>query len=193
MAARLRQARRGDELAVAELHVRSWQEAYRELMPAEFLAALDPRDRVGRYRFESTEEGAPTTVLAIVSEGGDGGDPSLTNMEVRPGSPPSPGERIAGFVTFGASRDGDARGLGEVYALYVDPNSLRGGIGGTLMADARRRLAEDGFSEAILWVLQGNDRARSFYEGEGWVPDGATRVENVYDIVSTVDRFRRAL
>ena len=42
------------------------------------------------------------------------------------------------------------------------------------MAEARRRLAEAGFSEAILWVLQGNDRARSFYEGEGWSPDGAT-------------------
>ena len=52
MAVRLREARRGDELAVAELHVRSWQEAYRELMPAEFLAALDPRERAGRYTFE---------------------------------------------------------------------------------------------------------------------------------------------
>jgi ribosomal protein S18 acetylase RimI-like enzyme len=194
MAARLRQARRGDELAVAELHVRSWQEAYGELMQAEFLAALDPLDRAGRYTFGSTEEGAPTTVLAVVGEGGDGGDPSLTNSgEVRPGSPPSPGERIAGFVTFGASRDDDARGLGEVYALYVDPDRHRGGVGRMLMADARRRLMESGFTEAILWVLQGNDRARSFYEREGWSPDGASRVEQPYDIVSNVSRFRRRL
>ena len=49
---------------------------------------------------------------------------------------------------------------------------MRGGVGRMLMAEARRRLAEDGFSEAILWVLQGNDRARSFYEREGWEPDG---------------------
>jgi ribosomal protein S18 acetylase RimI-like enzyme len=200
MAVRLREARRGEELAVAELHVRSWQEAYGELMPAEFLAALDPRDRAGRYTFGSTEEGAPTTVLAVVGderdeagEGGDGGDPSLTNREVRPGSPPSPFEPLLGFVTVGESRDDDAKGLGEVYALYVDPERHRGGVGRMLMAEARRRLAEAGFHEAILWVLQGNDRARGFYEGEGWAPDGATRVENVYDIVSTVDRFRRAL
>jgi ribosomal protein S18 acetylase RimI-like enzyme len=194
MAVELREARRGDELAVAELHVRSWQEAYGELMPAEFLAALDPRDRAGRYSFGSTEEGVPTTVLAIDGEGGDGGDPSLTNSgEVRPGSPPSPGERVAGFVTFGASRDDDAQGLGEVYALYVDPEKHRGGFGRMLMAEARRRLAEGGFTEAILWVLQGNDRAASFYEGEGWSPDGTTREENVYDIVSDVRRFRREL
>jgi ribosomal protein S18 acetylase RimI-like enzyme len=201
MAVRLREARRGDELAVAELHVRSWQEAYRELMPAEFLAALDPRERAGRYRFGSDEAEGPTTVLAVVDdrgsevgEGGDGGDPSLTNSgEVRPGSPPSPLERLLGFVTFGGSRDDDAEGLGEVYALYVDPERYRGGVGRMLMADARDRLADAGFTEAILWVLQGNDRARRFYEGEGWVPDGATREENPYDIVSNVARFRRKL
>jgi ribosomal protein S18 acetylase RimI-like enzyme len=168
MAVALREARVGDELQVAELHVRSWQEAYKGLMPAEFLAALEPRDRAGRYRFED-EEG-PTTVLASL-----------------------PCEALLGFVTFGESRDADARGLGEVYALYVDPGSYEGGVGRMLMAEARRRLAAEGFSEAILWVLQGNERARSFYEREGWEADGATREENPYDIVSNVDRFRRKL
>ena len=41
MAVELRDARKGDELAVAEVHVRSWQEAYRGLMPGEFLDALE--------------------------------------------------------------------------------------------------------------------------------------------------------
>jgi ribosomal protein S18 acetylase RimI-like enzyme len=191
MATQIREARRGDELAVAELHVRSWQEAYSGLMPAEFLAALDPRDRAERYRFED-EEG-PTTLLALSAGEGDGGDPSLTNREVRPGSPPSPGEPLVGFVTFGESRDADARGLGEVYALYVDPERHQGGVGRRLMAEARRGLVAAGFTEAILWVLQGNDRARSFYEREGWVADGTSRIEQPYDIVSTVDRFRREL
>jgi ribosomal protein S18 acetylase RimI-like enzyme len=172
MAVELREARRGDELAVAELHVRSWQEAYRELMPAEFLAALDPRERAARYTFESRDETVPTTVLAVVSE---------------------EGERIVGFVTFGPSRDADTVGLGEIYALYVDPDWLRGGVGRQLMAEARRRLRERGFDAAVLWVLKGNDRARRFYEGEGWSPDGATRVEQPYGILSNVARFRRGL
>jgi ribosomal protein S18 acetylase RimI-like enzyme len=193
MAVELRDARRGDELAVAELHVRSWQEAYRGLMPDEFLDRLDPRDRVGRYTFGSGDEGAPATVLATVGGEGAGGDPSLTNGEVRPGSPPAPFERVAGFVTFGRSRDEDAVGVGEVYALYVDPNRHRGGVGRMLMAESRRRLVADGFEEAILWVLQGNDRARSFYEREDWRPDGTSRVEEPYGIVSTVHRFRHRL
>ncbi|HEY2055678.1 MAG TPA: GNAT family N-acetyltransferase [Solirubrobacterales bacterium] len=170
----LREARRGEELAVADLHVRAWQEAYRGLIPAEFLDALDPRDRAGRYTFEASDPGAPTTVLAVVGEEGTS-------------------ERIAGFVTFGAARDDDARGLGEVYALYVDPDRYRGGVGRLLMAEARRRLHAAGFTDAFLWVLQGNDRAASFYEGEGWEPDGSTREEQPYGVVSNVRRFRRTL
>lgn len=187
MAVTLRDARRGDELAVAEVHVRSWQDAYRDLMPAEFLDALDPRDRARRYTFEGGAE-APTTVIAVAA--GDEDDPSLTNSgEVRPGSSSSPGEPVIGFVTFGPSRDEDAVGMGEIYALYVDPGRYQGGVGRLLMAHARRRLKEQGFDAAVLWVLQGNERAASFYEREGWKPDGATREENPYEIVSHVRRF----
>lgn len=171
MAVVLREARRGDELMVAELHVRSWQEAYSGLMPAEFLAALDPRDRAGRYRFES--EDGPTTLLAVEGEGGE--------------------EALLGFASFGRSRDEDLPDHAEVAALYVDPTRHRGGVGRLLMAEARRRLAAEGYEEAFLWVLDGNDRAREFYEREGWVADGARREENPYDIVSNVSRLRRAL
>ncbi len=172
-AIRVREARHGDELAVARLHVRSWQEAYEGLMPAEFLAALDPRERAARYAFGAGPD-APVTLLALA--GGDDG-----------------AETIAGFATFGASRDEDARGLGEVHALYVDPDRVRGGVGRLLMAEVRGRLREAGFPAAILWVLRGNQRAAAFYEREGWSRDGATRVEQPYGIVSTVERFRRAL
>lgn len=211
MAITLRAARRGDELAVAELHVRSWREAYRGLMPAEFLAGLDPGERAERYEFEG-REGAPRTVLAIdrgrdgIGGEGAGDDPSLMNSgEVRSGGVPAsfdraPGpsagggpEAIAGFVTFGPSRDADAAGLGEIYALYVDPGSYGGGTGRLLMAEARRRLREAGIEEATLWVLRGNDRAAAFYEREGWKPDGATRLEQPYGIASNVTRFRRIL
>lgn len=172
MAVELREARPGDELLVAEVHVRSWQEAYVGLMPAEFLAELDPRERAGRYTFESDE--GPTTVLAVDRD--------------RDGQ-----EELLGFASFGRSRDEDLPDHGEIAALYVDPTRHRGGVGRLLMAEARRRLAAQGYEDALLWVLRGNDRARGFYEREGWRPDGTSRVEEPYGIVSTVDRFRRAL
>jgi ribosomal protein S18 acetylase RimI-like enzyme len=202
VAVTLRDARRGDELAVAEVHVRSWQEAYRGLMPGEFLDALEPGDRAGTYEFEGGE-GAPTTVVAVASAdggggAGDGDDPSLTNsVEVRSGSSPPPvdrapegsGEPVIGFVTFGPSRDPDTVGLGEIYALYVDPGRYEAGVGRALMVHARRRLKEQGFEAAVLWVLQGNERAASFYEREGWAADGAVREEEPYGITSNVRRF----
>jgi GNAT superfamily N-acetyltransferase len=174
MGIELREARRGDELAVADVHIRAWQEAYRGLMADEFLDALEVEDRAGRYTFESLDPDGPTTLLAV-QEGEDCG------------------EIILGFATFSRSRDVDASDHGEIVALYVDPERYEGGVGRMLMAEARRRLWEAGFTEALLWVLDGNDRAARFYEGEGWTRDGAKRVEEPYGVVSEVSRFRRPL
>jgi GNAT superfamily N-acetyltransferase len=171
---KLREARAGDEPAVADIHVRAWQEAYRGLIPDEFLDELDPDDRVAAYAFEADGVDAPTTLVAV-QEGEDCG------------------EVILGFATFCRSRDVDTPDHGEVAALYVDPDRYEGGVGRMLMREARRRLWEEGFSDALLWVLDGNDRAARFYEREGWAPDGATRVEEPYGVVSNVSRFRRPL
>jgi GNAT superfamily N-acetyltransferase len=169
MTVELREARRGDELAVAEIHVRSWQEAYEGLMAPEFLDRLDPRDRAATYTFESEEPGAPTTVVALDAR------------------------EMVGFATVSPSRDADLPDHGEVVALYVDPDRHRGGVGRLLMAEGRRRLVDAGYEQAFLWVLDGNDRAARFYEREGWEPDGSHREENPYDVVSHVSRYRRRL
>ncbi len=174
MGVELREARVGDEAAVADIHVRAWQEAYRGLIPDEFLDDLDPEHRARTYDFESSDPDAPTTLLAVM-EGEDCG------------------EVILGFVTFCRSRDIDAPDHGEVVALYVDPERYETGVGRMLMAEARRRLWEAGYVDALLWVLDGNERAARFYEVEGWTRDGATRVEEPYGVVSTVSRFRRPL
>jgi ribosomal protein S18 acetylase RimI-like enzyme len=176
----LRDARRGDELEVAGVHVRSWQEAYLGLMPSEFLGALEPRDRARTYEFEKGSA-APTTVVAVASVDGVGGVDR---------APTGSGEPVVGFVTFGPSRDPDTVGMGEIYALYVDPGRYERGVGRLLMAHARQRLKEQGFEAAVLWVLLGNERAASFYEREGWKPDGATRQEEPYGITSNVRRFQ---
>jgi GNAT superfamily N-acetyltransferase len=171
---KLREARVGDEPAVADIHVRAWQEAYRGLIPDEFLDELDPADRAATYTFEADFPDAPTTLVAV-QEGEDCG------------------EVILGFATFCRSRDADAPDHGEVVALYVDPDRYEGGVGRMLMREARRRLWEGGYTDALLWVLDGNDRAARFYEREGWAADGARREEHPYGVVSNVSRFRRPL
>jgi hypothetical protein len=54
-------------------------------------------------------------------------------------------------------------------------------------------LAERGHSEAVLWVLEGNDRAARFYVADGWSPDGARRTETIWGVSVNDIRYRRRL
>jgi ribosomal protein S18 acetylase RimI-like enzyme len=164
----IRDARPGDELEVAGVHVRSWQAGYRGLFPDEFLAALSAEERAGRYTF-GAETGAPRTLLSLA------------------------GGRIAGFATIGASRDEDVPSAGELYALYVDPEHWGRGLGRELLLESRARLHADGHRLAVLWVLEGNAGAERMYLADGWARDGARRSEDPWGILAEVNRFRREL
>lgn len=100
---------------------------------------------------------------------------------------------IVGFSSFGPTRDDDAQGAGEIYALYVDPDRWSAGVGRRLLADSRRRLADSGYAEGVLWVLRGNEAAERFYLADGWQRDGAARMEDPYGPRVEVRRFRRRL
>lgn len=166
---RIRDARPADAMAVARLHVRSWQAAYRGLLPQDFLDALSPRERAARYTFGSADPGGPRTILAFVEE------------------------ELAGFATVSRSRDEDAPQAAELCALYVDPDHWRDGVGRRLLAESRRLMRDQGYGEAILWVLVGNETAERFYEADGWRRDGSERTEDPWGVVSRVIRYRRGL
>ena len=136
----VRRARQDDASEVAGVHVRSWQVGYRGLLPDEYLDGLRAEDRMHRYTFGSTRSDRPD------DHGGRRGRASSVGLSL-----PEP------------TRDPDDAGRGEVLALYVDPEAWGTGVGRRLMAEARRRLARGGATEAVLWVLAGNDRAQRFY------------------------------
>lgn len=164
----LRAAEPSDAIHVARVHVRSWQVGYRGLISDADLDRLRPEERAAGYTFG--QPGAPTTIVAE-----------------RHGE-------ICGFATFGrATTDGNPA-VGELMALYVDPDWWRRSVGRRLIHDARRRLTNRGFTEAILWVLAGNERAERFYRSDGWRADGGRRTDQLRGGI-TVDelRYRRAL
>jgi GNAT superfamily N-acetyltransferase len=59
--------------------------------------------------------------------------------------------------------------------INVLPAAWGTGVGPRLLAAATERLVALGFTEAVLWVVKGNARARRFYEREGWAPDGGEK------------------
>jgi GNAT superfamily N-acetyltransferase len=149
--------------------VRSWQAAYRTLIPDDYLDQLRPEDRAQKYNFGSLDPLQPSTIVA--AEAGT----------------------IHGFATTAPAREPDMRGHGELCALYVDPDQWGRGIGNALAAAARARLFDLGFRNAILWVLVGNVRAERFYRIDGWAPDGLRRTDLVWGVRVDEIRYQRAL
>lgn len=165
----IRRAAPADAPAVARVHVRSWQEGYRALLPAAYLDALSVEEWARRYTFGSLQPTGPTTLVAEVDAS------------------------ICGFATTAAARDADAAGLGELAALYIHPDKWGQGFGAALLASARQHLKSLGFEHAVLWVLAGNVRAERFYRHDGWAADGEARHGMRGGIQIEEQRFRRAL
>ena len=65
--------------------------------------------------------------------------------------------------------------------------------GKALMDSALDVLRQAGFSEATLWVLATNERARRFYEVGGRAPDGAAKQDDSRGFPITELRYRRQL
>jgi len=165
----LRPADPDDAIAVARVHVRSWQVAYRALLPDDFLAQLRPEDRASRYDFETLDPQKPRTIVAV--ERGT----------------------ILGFATTAPSREPDLANHGELCALHVDPQHWGRGIGVALISSARVRLWGLGYRNAALWVLAGNVRAERFYQTDRWAADGIQRTDGSRGLTITETRYRRAL
>jgi ribosomal protein S18 acetylase RimI-like enzyme len=149
----IRRATIDDAKAIAEVHVKSWQAAYRGLLTDEFLQNLsvEQRERQWKAGVENLEQ------VILVYEL----------------------ENIVAFCSFAPSRDpdvdkGKVAELGTIYAL----ESVWGqGIGKQVWDAAIEQMRERKFSEVTLWVLKGNDRAIRFYERMGMTFDGNTKTE----------------
>ena len=97
---------------------------------------------------------------------------------------------LRGFVAVGPSRDGGK--VGELYAIYVDPDTWSTGVGRALIEQAEVRLAER-YDDATLWVLDDNPRARRFYERAGWQTDGARKTEQRLGVATIEVRYAKQL
>jgi ribosomal protein S18 acetylase RimI-like enzyme len=140
----IRPARRRDADAIAGVHVRSWQAAYRGLLDDELLDSLTTAERARSWRGWLVAADSST----IVAESGG---------------------VLVGFCT--TVRGRGAAGC-EIAALYVEPELVRGGIGTALLRAALEEARADGAAAVTLWVLEANEPARAFYERFGFADDG---------------------
>lgn len=159
MVAVIREATEGDAEQLASVHVASWRDAYRGMLPDDYLDALTADDRIDWWRGRLADP--PERSVLLVAEDADG--------------------RLHGFSSALPHEH-----LGAAWALlpqiYLAPTAWGQGIGRALLAQMLVRLGELGYREVELWVHPQNDRARRFYEAAGWISDGTEEIETVWGV-----------
>ena len=184
----VRQAGAPDAEELARIRIASWRVAYRGIVPDAILDGFDPVGETVTWRERLAGPAAAWMWVASIVQPFE--PPRLGPLApVEPLAPP----RLAGYVTAGPGRHAGEEGLGGVWAIYVDPEAQRQGVGRALMAAATRGLAVHGFGEAVLWVFEANTPARAFYERLGWVPDGAAKPLAIGGAAPIELRYRRRL
>ena len=154
---------------MGRVHVETWQAAYRGDVPDEYLDALSADER-GQQWAGAIAGGLGPRRKRLVTDGDDG--------------------RVSGLCMCGpAAHDGASDSLGEIYLIYVHPDHWDSGAGRALMIAGLDFLRSADFTEAVLWVLPTNDRAKRFYERGGWVEDGITRVEEILGLEVPETRY----
>jgi L-amino acid N-acyltransferase YncA len=136
-----------DARAIAQVHVLSWQHAYRDLLPQEFLASLSVAKREAMWREIIT---LGTSELLVAKAAG----------------------QVCGFANFGVSRDeGAAPHTAELMAIYLLPQVWSTGVGRVLLHDTLDRTNALGFERITLRVIANNTRAIRFYEAAGFTSE----------------------
>jgi ribosomal protein S18 acetylase RimI-like enzyme len=167
----VRLATRLDLGALAEVHVRSWQEAYVGQVPQDHLDGLSIEQRTRAWTGTLDALDPRAAILVLVDDG-----------------------TVVGFAHVCPSRDpGAGPGVGEITSIYLHPSQWRRGGGRALMSAALDALRQRGFTDAILWVLRTNVRAQRFYESTGWLADGATKYEPIGGTQIEEVRYRRVV
>lgn len=172
MDARIRDGGPADLAAVAELHALSRRVTYRGIIPAAQLrATTGPRLRRSWVERVARESG--THRLYLAEAGGE----------------------LRGFLYLGPGDEVERvpPGTGVLYAIHVHPDAQGRGIGRALMDRCLRTFAEWRYARAILWVLDGNDRARRFYERTGWRHDGTVRESPIDATLTRQLRYVRSV
>ena len=150
----IRDALPTDAQVIAQIHVRSWQQAYRELLPSDFLDSLSvtlPR-REAYWRDAITRRECNVLVAEVAGQ-------------------------VVGWIAVGPCRDQERSGVGrgEVQAIYVLADLWGKGIGTALWQAGSGLLFDQSYKHLSLWVLAANVRAIRFYQRRGGMEEPDSR------------------
>jgi len=128
-------------MMVSRVYEESWKAAYRGILPQDYLDSIPE----GRWAPALDHQGQKTLICIERGE-------------------------IIGTSSFCRSRLERFHGWGEIISIYLLPDHWGKGHGKALMTAVLSELKLQGYEDVFLWVLEGNTRARGFYERYGFLP-----------------------
>jgi RimJ/RimL family protein N-acetyltransferase len=166
----IREADPKDARQIADVHVRSWQAAYRGLIPDEELAntSVDEREHFWSQILSRSQR----SNLVLLEQ-----------------------DVVVGWTAFGAARDPDCDStqVYELYGIYLLSNYWNTGCGRQLFQGAEQRMSSLAL-EIVLWVFEKNIRARRFYEAAGFrIEAGKQKHITIREATLAEVRYRKKL
>lgn len=138
---KIRPARVSDAGDLADTHDVAWRAAYQGIIPGPELDKLINR-RGAEWWQGAIRKGSKVSLLQFDAI-------------------------IAGYANYGRNRARSLSYDGEIYELYLRPEFQGLGYGRRLFSAVRQELAHYGYRSLIVWALQDNDAAGSFYRSLG--------------------------
>ena len=151
----------------AEIHIRSWEAAYKDIIPADYIREKN----AARHDLWKRIITGENTIHYIVQKNG----------------------KTAGIMTVAPSRDNDADdSFYELRGIYLHPDYYRQGIGTHAMEYAYSVARDLGKTTMTVWLLADNYNAKSFYEKCGFIADGKTETHDMGKMLESI-RMRKDL
>jgi GNAT superfamily N-acetyltransferase len=147
-----REATVADCLAVAGVHVKSWQESFAGIVPQNFLDKMSVEKRANAFEKGFSVDSYKMYVAEVAECG------------------------VVGFADFGEPREDIDAYEGELYAIYLLPEFQRKGIGERLFNLGVEFFVDSGKSSMYLLALEVSPY-KSFYEKMGGEIAGKKRIE----------------
>jgi ribosomal protein S18 acetylase RimI-like enzyme len=144
MDVKIRKAAPEDAPAIGLVQVESWRKTYSGIVPDAYLAALDDEERAAAWK----QDLVSGRMFVFVAEDQWG---------------------IFGFIAGGGIRDAIEGYDAELYAIYLMPARQRRGVGQELALTLRDAFLMNGFNSMVVWVLERNLPAVSFYKRIGGI------------------------
>ena len=129
-----------DRLKISRIYEESWKFAYQGIVPQDYLDSIP----AGRWADCLDREGVNSIIMVE-------------------------NEEIIGTSSYCRSRSPEFSDFGEIISIYLLPQYIGRGYGRQLLDAAVRELTELGFQDIFLWALAENQRARKFYDKNGFM------------------------